>query len=622
MRGYMEMYSAYIMRKVAFCLIILILFVFAGCQPMPYDELGDASNSLPFDRETYEISASDDGEYIEVKFEIIPKAKSYGYGATSKDVKRISEENLTFSDGYYVAKIEKNDPVFSSDDTPAAASRAAAGNLSVIIFASSNSTPSNDWVMVKSVDVELSLTTAPDFTTSNRKEDSVILKANSESIAGGMEYKVDYGTGKSVTFSSSNLPYTLEGIGTDALTLTVSHRYAGTSEYSAQTQTLTVSEYDPRQGAIITDINEVDGSIKASNLEAGHNYVGIFSVGADGKLASTPIYKQTYSGDSVTFDKTVVFGEGFYAGKIKVVLYNNSSADEDAVLGDEKEYVSPIEKVNEKIGRQSYSVTIPVSDKISVSNVTVSGNSNITASIDSDGNIQINTNYKTINAEAPQVGTLESKREYNFNLNISVSGYRQISKSIAFTTKSFDGEYIWERGSMQFAVVVDSLNVPSASDFEYYIFVSENDVLNTDKRTDLRLAPLVDESAGEPAVNNTPYSNAPEAYIWNNNKWNSKINGIGKVESVKSIENKETNSCDSFSTTVVSVAAMLGVEATTKTTIDLYETFDGKCYLIFYNKIQGSGFTVNQGNNALNKNPSPDSSRFEKDEYYYALELQ
>ena len=375
-----------IMKKYTGFIAFLLLMILSGCSPMPYDDLS-SSPGLEFIREEYEISAQDNGSEIEVKFAVIPDAKSYGYGTSSDYVVPFSTNELKFDSGYYITTIDKKSGVFKSESSPLA--KRDAGKLSFIIFASREVAPEDNWIIVKSVDVELSLTEAPDFTTSNRKEDSVILKANSESIAGGMEYKVDYGTGKSVTFSSSNLPYTLKGIGTDALTLTVSHKYAGTSEYSAQTQTLTVSEYDPRQGAIITDINEVDGSIKASNLEAGHNFVGIFSVGADGKLASTPIYKQTYSGDSVTFDKTVVFGEGFYAGKIKVVLYNNSSADEDAVLGEEKEYVSPIEKVNEKIGRQSYSVTIPVSDKISVSNVSVSGNSNITASIDSDGNIII-----------------------------------------------------------------------------------------------------------------------------------------------------------------------------------------------------------------------------------------
>lgn len=585
---------------------------------MPYDDLS-SSPGLEFIREEYEISAQDNGSEIEIKFAVIPDAKSYGYGTSSDYVVPFNTSALKFDSGYYITTIDKKSDVFKSESSPLA--KRDAGKLSFIIFASREVAPEDNWIIVKSVDVELSLAEAPDFTTSNRKEDSVILKANSESIAGGMEYKVDYGTGKSVTFSSSNLPYTLKGIGTDALTLTVSHKYAGTSDYGTQTQSLTVSAYDERQGAIETEVGS-DGSITASNLTSGYNNIGIFSVSSDGTLSSSPIYSQAYSSNSVTFNKTATFGEGFYAGKIRVALYNDSIDDADAILSAEIDYESPLEKTNENIGRQSYSVTIPVSDKISVSNVSVSGNSNIAASIDSDGNIQINTNYKTINAEAPQVGTLESKSEYNFILNISVSGYRQIPKSISFTTKSFDGEYIWERGSMQFAVVVDSLNVPSASDFEYYIFVSENDVLNTDKRTDLRLAPLVDESTGEASVNNTPYNEAPAAYIWNNKKWNSAIDGIGKIDKVKSIKNNDTGSNDSLSTNVVTIPKTLPIEAETKTTIDLYETSTGKCYLIFYNKIQGSGWIVDTGNEALNENPLPDSARFEIDPYHYALELQ
>ena len=604
------------MKKIAFYLILLNLFVFSGCQPMQYTDLEEASESLPFDRESYEISASDDGEYVEVRFEVIPKAKSYGYGATSKSITRFSESDLSFSDGYYVARIAKTDEVFSSESTETVASRASAGNLSVIIFASANNSPSDDWVMVKSVDVELTLTTAPDFSASDRKKDSVVLKANSESISGGMEYKVDYGT-ESVTFSSSNLPYTLEGIGTDALTLTVSHKYAGTSDYGTQTQSITVSAYDERQGAIETEVGS-DGSIKASNLTSGYSNIGIFSVSSDGTLSSSPIYSQAYSSNSVTFNKTATFGEGFYAGKIRVVLYNNSINDADAILSAEIDYESPLEKTNENIGRQSYSVTIPVSDRLSVSNVSVSGNSNIVASLDDNGNILIASNYKTINSEAPMVGTLVSNTTYNIELVFDILGYGSFKKNLTFTTDSFSGYYKWSAGSLSFEVTVSD-EVPSKSTYTYYIYINENGTT----REDLRVSPIIDKS-NEESFTSCSYDDAPAAYKWNNEKWNSLADkSTGKVKTVSSIDPIPSESTDILITEVTSIAQMLSAKAVTRTEFEFLETIDGKNYLLFYNKIVGGdSFAMDIGNGALNKNPSAEKSRFEIDPYHYALELQ
>ena len=307
-------------------------------------------------------------------------------------------------------------------------------------------------------------------------------------------------------------------------------------------------------------------------------------------MASTPIYKQTYSGDSVTFDKTVVFGEGFYAGKIRVVLYNNSSTDEDAVLGEEKEYKSPIEKVEEKIGKQSYSVIIPISDKISVTEPKLSAgtDSNIKTELTSDGNVRI----------WADAGTLISRTKYSVGLTINTSA-GNFPADFEFTTGSFAGNYLWETSvsksgnyAKQFAVIVEETPVGSA--MNYYVYTSPDDVYFTNPDGDytikayekLRISPLFDENVSQ----GMPYSSAPRPYIWNNEKWNS--------------SDIVPDSFDSYSGKI--------------------ETKDyTTCYLVFYNKITEGKMSigVSEGNKALLKNPGPYDD-LNSDEYHYALKLQ
>lgn len=583
------------MKKNFVYIASLILVLVSGCSPMAYDDIS-SSAGLEFKRDEYEITAQDNGTGIEIRFAVIPDAKSYGYGTNSKNVIQFSASDLKFDSGYYVATIDKSSEVFSGTDSSTA--KRSGGSLSVILFASRETAPKDNWVIVKTVDVELSLTTAPDFSATNRMKDSVTLKANSESVAGGMEYKVEYGEGKSVTFTSSE--YELTGIGTDAFTLTIAHRYAGTSEYSSATQTLTISAYDERQGAIGVEINEENGSIKASNLTPGYNYVGIFEVGADGELSGEPLYSQPYTGDTVTFDKNAVFGEGFYAGRIRVVLFNNSINDANAILSIDRNYSSPITKLNEKVGKQSYSVTIPVSDKVTITKIDVSDKTNFKYETTEDGSIRV----------WADAGTLISRTPYSVKLTITTSSGSS-SFDFDFTTESFLGDYYWAAGDLSFAVVVE--NAPVESDANYYIFVSPNDVNNLNGPTDLRLAPFYDISAGigESFPGEMSYDSAPEAYKWNNKKWNNSPFNPEKLTNVEVFEFKD----DYIKTKVYSYAFFMTIETTTS--FEFKEKSDGSCWLVFYNEI-----TDGMGSKYLRTNPYPKAENFEKNNYYYALELQ
>ena len=617
-------------KLLAFTVFILISFmIISGCSPMAYDDLSSGSEGL-YDTEDFNLTASDQGEYIQIVFSVITDAKSYGYGVSSSNVAKIADSDLTYSDGYYTANIAKDSEIFSSSG----ASRSV-GTLSFNIYASPSTSPSS-WILIKSVDVDLTISTAPDMKLSDRQIDSVVIEANTESISGGMTYRITNDSGINKEITSSELPYTLTGIGSSSQTLTISHKYTGTSSYSDLTQTLTVAEYDLRQVDIDVAIN-LDGSVTVSDLPSGsYSAIGLYEVVSDGSLSELNTIAYDGSGGNRTFSSDT-FGEGYYAGNIRVAIYKSSVNDEDALLSSILSYETDFDalvKANERIGKQSYSVAIPVSDKMDISSVSVSGNSNITATY-SDGYINITsnskkfvTNYQSkVNNVAPEIGTLESRTSYAISLIIN-SDYGRITKSIPFTTDSFAGNYKWSSSGMDFSVIVAE-PTNSNSSFNYYIYFNSDDPVSKD-RTDLRISPLVDYSVEE-EFKTCAYSEAPEAYQKNNEKWNSLANSsLGKVKEVSSIENNVTNSKDIISSTVTSLAEMFSMKAITQTDFSLIETIDGQLYLSFFNKIIGGGSSaISTGNGALNKNGSPSPEKYEGTsssdddrEYYYTLSYQ
>ena len=584
--------------------ILLVIFLF-GCSPMPYEDLSDDSNSISIDRNDYEIEATENGDYIEVKFQSISNARSYGYGLSSDNVTKLSLSELTFSGGYYTVKISKD--IFSSntESTPVTQSRAAGGKFSIIMFASTSSTPSDDWILLKSVDVALSLTIAPNLNVSNRHEDSVVFDARSEAVSGGMTYSISYGENKTVQFDSSELPYTLEGVGSEAFEITVSHKYTGTSSYYDQTQTLSVPEFDERQADIDMTLN-ADGSISLSGIPENAlkmaNYA-VVSVGSDGKFTSIHSAKNNLSGSATL--SSDVFGEGFYAGTIRIAFYNNSPDDSSSVISPSIDYAADVNKLkkNEKIGKQSYSVSIPVSDLLGLNdgNIKVSGISDVSIekSFENDMlNISIGA------------GQLISKTKYSLTISFEIPSYGTVTRTLDFTTGSFAGTlYEWRYdNSNQFAVIVE--DAPAGSPFNYYVYTSPSDIKYNGQK--LRLSPLYEHDEDLPD-GGVSYSDSPEAYKWNNSKWNnSGINPSSLNDIRTTIINKDYTSAE-----VDSSAS--GFDVTTTTSVQFKETEDA-LYLIFYNYITGGdSLGVTFGRKELASNPDADPAKFETSDYHFAL---
>ena len=98
-------------------IILTILLSTIGCTPMYYKDLGqEASPSLSFDRDKYSFEAVDNGENIEIHFEAISNARSYGYGISAKNVIRFNEGDIHFGTTILLTKAWSSAPVKSTSN--------------------------------------------------------------------------------------------------------------------------------------------------------------------------------------------------------------------------------------------------------------------------------------------------------------------------------------------------------------------------------------------------------------------------------------------------------------------------------------------------------------------------
>ena len=578
-------------------LLLFMILIIASCSPFNADDLDESGAGLEIG-EDFEITAVDDGTTITLTFKAIPNAALYGYSVTTDNIIALSNENRTFSNGYYTYKVEKA-------QLEAAFGKAKAASQLRLYASTSSETPK--WLFVKVFEIKVQIgDSVPDFIARARKEDSVRLEANSEVDPGNMAYKVDF-NGQSVEFTSSQLPYTLEGIGKSAVALTISHKVTGDEEFGTGTQTLEVAEYDPRAvDSIIFTINE-DGSLTLSDIpDNGNKNVCIFIDGTE-----EPFATDSYA-ESVTFPAET-FGTGLFTANFKAAVYNESISEENAAVStDPFIYTSKLTKQMETIGRQRYSVEIPVSEEMqSDYSITLGGlNAQKFSYEKTESGIRI--------FAAPM--TLESKTDYSFTISLNGT----LIDSISFTTGSFSGEYIWgdknkpvsNSEATQFAVIVkDTETINPSSNFDYYIFTSPNDINYT---KEIRISPMVDTSVGE--TDNA--STVSDAYKWNNAKWNGSDMSADYESSSTQIgtPSDQPYEPDYISTKVVSIA--MGIfETETTTTIKFKEKEDGTCLLVFKN-LATAGTFAGTANEKLRKNPSPNPENFEDSVYTYSLVLQ
>ena len=254
-------------------------------------------------------------------------------------------------------------------------------------------------------------------------------------------------------------------------------------------------------------------------------------------------------------------------------------------------------KMNEICGKQSYSVSIPISEKLNLaeSDITASGISTATV------NKSLKDNILTLSIDA---GGLYSKTAYTIDVTFNVPSYGKVTKTIDFTTASFAGNYEWKyNDDNQFAVIVE--DAPAGSKFNYYVYTSPADKDYSGEK--LRLSPLFENDS---EISNTDYDDPKlAAYRWNNRKWNTTSMNPDSVTSITTTINNK----DYVSSVVVSNA--IGMSVTTKTEMRYREKSDGTCYLVFYNEITSGGIAASY----LKTNPSHNPDNFENNKYTYAL---
>ena len=205
---------------------------------------------------------------------------------------------------------------------------------------------------------------------------------------------------------------------------------------------------------------------------------------------------------------------------------------------------------------------------------------------------------------------LESLSEYVFTV---CYGGEAVTDPAGAETLSFAGDYRWTPadGEPEDAFVVSVTEAPQGSDYRYYIYLDPEDSAFPEEYGpgEIRIAPLVDR--GEPSLDGMKYKDAPEAYKWNNYKWNTGSMTPSRIEYVRA---EETESGDEIRTLVASVALGFTAEADVRF---VFHEKDGNEYLSFHNRM-----TPGIANSFLKKNPSPGIRPYETDEYWYTLEKE
>lgn len=497
-------------------LILALLLLFSACsaeivKDLPPEEIQPSASEA-----AVEVVS---GNSISVSFSPVPYARGYGYqlsdGGGYKDL--VSSE-LTFSNGLISFTI--------SEDLQMAGD--------VFIYAVDGRT--GNTVQIASASYTLSLNNiAPDVYISERGENFVELRTGTDN-AESFFYKVnikengisDDDPGTDYFFFNTS-EFRIEELKRNtAYTAVVSHSLDGT-DYSAQTTTLSIPEYDETKQAAI-DFSISDDVLMADNIEGN----------------SVTLYKKTNLNDSN--DKAVIVKSDISVsdGSVRIESSSLSSLESgyfyfasDTAFSNVIEYTVPVtvKKVTNNWKSADLEIDFAADAMTAFSKLTVSGGGrNASAEYTDSGvrieNLDSNTSYPAV--------TLSFRPE---------SGLNSESVIVELETQSFAGTYEWTGDlvdgdqNTNFRIVVTDHSsgtslypsVPEASDAPYYVYF-DSDPVTGDKSIieqglagqTLRIMPLVDVKAGEPAtpdggvsctVPGDAFAKQNAAYLANGYKW-------------------------------------------------------------------------------------------------------
>ena len=499
-------------------LILALLLLFSACSAEIVKDLPPEEIQPTASEAVVEVVS---GESISVSFSPVPYARGYGYqlsdGGGYKDL--VSSE-LTFSNGLISFTI--------SDVSQMAGD--------VFVYAVDGST--GNTVQIASASYTLSLENiAPDVYISERGEDFVELRTSTDN-AESFFYKVnikengisDDDPGTDYFFFNTS-EFRIEELNSDtAYTAVVSHSLDGT-DYSAQTTSLSIPEYDETKQAAI-DFSISDDVLMADNIEGN----------------SVTLYKKTNLNDSD--DKAVAVKSDISVsdGSVRIESSSLSSLESgyfyfasDTAFSNVIEYTVPVtvKKVTNNWKSADLEIDFAADAMTAFSKLTVSGGGrNASAEYTDSGvrieNLDSNTSYPAV--------TLSFRPD---------SGLNSESVIVELETQSFAGTYEWtgdlvdgDRNTNFKVVVTDQKAgtdtypaVPETSIYPYYVYF-DSDPESGDKsiigqglaNQSLRILPLVDSSAGENGATAASQVNMDnpgelrkqnEAYKANNKKWNA-----------------------------------------------------------------------------------------------------
>lgn len=498
-------------------LILALLLLFSACSAEIVKDLPPEEIQPTASEAVVEVVS---GESISVSFSPVPYARGYGYqlsdGGGYKDL--VSSE-LTFSNGLISFTI--------SDVSQMAGD--------VFVYAVDGST--GNTVQIASASYTLSLNNiAPDVYISERGENFVELRTGTDN-AESFFYMVNIkeagnpdDPGENHFFFNTS-EFRIEELKRNtAYTAVVSHSLDGT-DYSAQTTTLSIPEYDETKQAAI-DFSISDDVLMADNIEGN----------------SVTLYKKINLSDSD--DKAVAVKRNISVsdGSVRIESSSLSSLESgyfyfasDTAFSNVIEYTVPVtvKRITNNWKSADLEIDFASDASTAFSSLTVSGGGrNASAEYTDSGvrieNLDSNTSYPAV--------TLSFRPD---------SGLNSESVIVELETQSFSGTYEWTGNlvdgdrNTNFKVVVTDQKagtdtypaVPETSIYPYYVYF-DSDPESGDKsiigqglaNQSLRILPLVDSSAGENGATAASQVNMDnpgelrkqnEAYKANNKKWNA-----------------------------------------------------------------------------------------------------
>lgn len=472
---------------------VSLLFLFSACSPeivqkLPSEDIVPNSSYL-------EVTPSESGTGLTLKFNLVPYANYYGYSINSGSISAIKQ--LEYTEGEYSVDVSTQE--VSGD---------------VRIYAKIKNT--NPWVQIAEKDFALSLEEIePKAYISRRSENDVDIKVDSSLDPNSVVYQVfiNNETDPAETFFFPD--FTVKNIGSAACTIEISQALLGDGKFSKK-QLIQVPAYAANSDSML-EFSIEDGFFIAKDIPDGVTTVKF------AKYTGSLTDKNDLPEGAVTVESGIArypisslksLESGYF-----FAYYEEGGSDR---ISNVEKYTIPLQVKKISVNWQSVDLEIDFEDS-------VSGGFELQGVLDAKAE-KTDTGIK--------ITKLTSNTDYK-NLKLVASDYPDYTAyNFDAKTKSFEGVYEWKGdyktyfGTVSvdhnFKVVVEA--APNGSSTGYYVFFHDEDetiIATGNVGNKLRIMPLID-TAFEPEIQNQVDVDNPgvfkeqnAGYVVNGKKWNS-----------------------------------------------------------------------------------------------------